>query len=77
MATMKAGTICHIRGSYDDWRVIVTSFDGLVFCPRTATRCFCRWFRSFQLELARPSYINRKIETFERFFSDAKSTSKN
>jgi len=22
---------------------------------------------SFQLELARPNYINRKIETFERF----------
>jgi len=26
-----------------------------------------RWFSSFQLELARPNYINRKIETFERF----------
>jgi len=28
---------------------------------------YWRWFCSFQLELARPSYIDRKIETFERF----------
>jgi len=31
MATMKTGTICNIRGSYDDWRVWGTRFDGLVF----------------------------------------------
>jgi len=31
MATMKTGTICNIRGSYDDWRVIGIRFDGLVF----------------------------------------------
>ena len=37
------------------------------FCPRTATLYFWRWFSSFQLELARPNYINRKIELFERF----------
>ena len=29
MATMKTGTICNIRGSYDDWSVIGTRFDGL------------------------------------------------
>jgi len=31
MATMKTGTICNIRDSNDDWRVIGTRFDGLVF----------------------------------------------
>ena len=30
MATMKTGTICNIRGSNDNWRVIGTRFDGLV-----------------------------------------------
>jgi len=28
---MKTGTICNIRGSIDDWRLIETGFDGLVF----------------------------------------------
>ena len=36
------------------------------FCPRTATLNFWRWFCSLQLELARPNYMNRKIETFKR-----------
>jgi len=66
MATMKTGTICNTCGSNDDWRVIGTRFDGR-FCPRTATLYFWSWFNSFQLELARPNYINRKIETFEMF----------
>ena len=57
MATM------NILGSYYDCRVIGTCFDGLVF----RTLYFWHWFSSFQLELARPKYINRKIETFERF----------
>jgi len=36
-------------------------------CPRTATLYFWRWFCILQLELVRPNYINRKIETFKRF----------
>jgi len=40
MATMKAGTICHIRGSYDDWRVIVTRFDGLVLWTFLSENCY-------------------------------------
>ena len=36
------------------------------FCPRTATLNIWRWFCSLQLELARPNYMNRKIETFKR-----------
>ena len=31
MATMKTGMIYNIRGSNDNWRVIRTRFDGLVF----------------------------------------------
>ena len=31
-----------------------------------ATLYFWRWFCNLQLELARPSYINQNIETFER-----------
>jgi len=34
------------------------------FCPKTATHNFWRWFCSLQIELARPNYMNRKIETF-------------
>ena len=46
-------------------------------CPRTATLYCWRGFCSFQLELARPNYINGTVETFKRFFSDAKkNTSK-
>jgi len=37
------------------------------YSVQTATLYFWRWFSSFQLELARPNYINRKIEAFERF----------
>ena len=33
---------------------------------RTATLNFLRWFCSLQLELARPNYMNRKIEIFKR-----------
>jgi len=29
MAIMKTGKICNISGSYDDWRVNGTRFDGL------------------------------------------------
>jgi len=43
------------------------------FCPRTATLYFWRWFCSLQLERARPSYMNWKIETFERFLVMQKS----
>ena len=70
MATMKTGMICTIRCSYDDCRVIGTRFDGLVFrtfLSQNATLYFWCWFSSFQLELARPNYINRKIEPFGRF----------
>jgi len=31
MATIITGTICNIRRSIDDWRVIGTRFDGLVY----------------------------------------------
>ena len=31
MATIITGTICNIRRSIDDWRVIGTCFDGLVY----------------------------------------------
>ena len=37
MATMKTGTICNIRGSNDDWRVIGARFDGLVFLATCKT----------------------------------------
>ena len=70
MATMKTGTIWNIRRSYDNWRFIGTRFDGLVvrmFLSENCYTLFMAWFSSFQLELARPNYINRKIETFERF----------
>ena len=40
MATMKTGTICNIRGSNDDWRVIGTRFDGLVFRTSLSENCY-------------------------------------
>jgi len=40
MATMKTGTICNIRDSYDDWRVIGTRFDGLVFWMFLSENCY-------------------------------------
>ena len=46
------------------------------FLTRTATLYFWRWFCSFQLELARPNYINWKIEIFERFLVIQKNTCK-
>jgi len=48
MATMKTSPICNIRGSYDDWRVLGTRFDGLVFRTFLSENCFWCWFRSFQ-----------------------------
>jgi len=42
----------------------------IVFRTFLSENCYTlcwRWFCSFQLELARPNYINRKIVTFERF----------
>ena len=79
MATMTTGTMCNIRGSDNDCRVIVTRFDPVEyvgrFSPRTATFYCWRWFCNFQIELARP------IISIQRFrhlkgFSDAESTSK-
>ena len=67
MATIKTDTICNIRGYYDDWRVIGTRFDGLVFRKFLCENCYTLFLTLVQLELARPNYINRKIETFERF----------
>ena len=40
MATMKTGTICNFRGSYDDCRVIGTRFDGLVFRTEMSENCY-------------------------------------
>jgi len=40
MATMKTGTICNIRGSYDDWSVIATRFDDLVFRTFLFENCY-------------------------------------
>jgi len=40
MATMKTGTICYIRGSNDDWRVIGTRYDGLVFRTFLSENCY-------------------------------------
>jgi len=40
MATIKTGTICIIHGSYDDWRVIVTRSDGLVFRTFLSENCY-------------------------------------
>ena len=40
VATMNTGTICNIRGSYDDWRVIGTHFDGLVFRTFLSENCY-------------------------------------
>jgi len=37
------------------------------FCPRTVTLDSWCWFSSFQLELARTKYFNRKREPIERF----------
>ena len=38
---------------------------------------FLTLFFSFQLELARPKYINSKIETFEKFLVMQKTLDKN
>ena len=43
-------------------------------CPRTATLYCWRGFCSFQLELARPNYINGTVETFKRFLVMQKKT---
>ena len=69
MVNMKTGTICNIRASNDDWKVIGTHFDGLVFRIFLSEDCYTFWhrFSRFQLELARPNYINRNIKTFEKF----------
>jgi len=57
---MKIGTIYNIRGSNDDWRVIGTRFDGLVFWMFRSENCYTLfWFCSFQLEFARTNYINQ------------------
>jgi len=40
MATMKAAGFANIRGSYDDWRVIGTRFDGLVFRTFLSENCY-------------------------------------
>jgi len=40
MATMETGTICNIRGSNDDWRVIGKHFDGLVFRMFLSEKCY-------------------------------------
>ena len=66
MATMKTGTICTIRGFNDDWSVIWTRLDSSI-SDVSVRELTGRWFSGFQLELARPNYINRKIETFEMF----------
>jgi len=39
MATIKTSMICNIRGSNDDWRVIGTCFDGLVFRTFPSENC--------------------------------------
>ena len=57
----------HIIWMRSDFKVWIRLWYFRGFCRRTATLYFWHWFCSFQLELARPSYINRKIETFERF----------
>jgi len=36
---MKTGQICNIRGSNDDWRVIWTRCDGLVFRTFLSENC--------------------------------------
>jgi len=40
MATIKTGTVCNIRGSYEDWTVIGTRFDGLVFRTFLSENCY-------------------------------------
>ena len=40
MATMKTVPICNIRRSYDDWKVIGTRFDGLVFRMFLSENCY-------------------------------------
>ena len=40
MATMKTGTSCNIRGSNDEWRVIETRFDVLVFRTFLSKNCY-------------------------------------
>jgi len=40
MATMITGTICNIHGPNDDWRVIGTRFDGLVFRTFLFENCY-------------------------------------
>ena len=42
--------------------------------PENCYSLFLTLVLSFQLELARPNYINRKIETFERFIVMQKKT---
>ena len=53
MATMKTSPICNIRGSYDDWRVLGTRFDGLVFRTFLSENCY--------------TLLLTLVQSFERF----------
>ena len=46
------------------------------FLSENCYTLFWRWFCSLQLELARPNYMSRKIETFKRCLEMQKNTSK-
>ena len=78
MATMKTGTICNIRGSNDDWSVIGTRFDGLVFRTEMSENCYTLFLTLVQQFLIRTC----KTELYQsndwdiwKVFSDAKNIS--
>ena len=79
MATTKTGTICNIRGSYDDWRVIVAWFDGLVvrmFLSENCYTLFMTLVQYFSLRTCKIELYQSKDWDIWKVFSDAKSTIK-
>ena len=59
-----------------DFKLWIRFYYSRGFCPRTATLNCWRWFCSLQLELARQSYINRKIKTCKRCLAKQKTLPK-
>ena len=79
MATLKTGTICNIRGFNDDWRVIGTHFDGLVFRTFLSENCYTlslTLVQLFSIRTCKTELYQSKDWDIWKVFSDAKSTGK-
>ena len=79
MATMKTDTISNIRGSNDDWKVIETHFDGLVFRMFPSKSCytiFLTLVQQFAIRTCKNELYQSKDCDIWKIFSAAKSTSK-